>query len=438
MASGEQNPGLASLGQSTGCLRKPGQTCHSAWRSVRRRVRLVWELAEQAGGPEGAVTSALIRSEGGPAVPVLDAAGLLRRNFRRRRSPQPSTPTAGLPASPRAEAARAEEGRVLVSVFSNRQEYALPIEAVEEIVPLPQRFSAVPGADGRVVGVVDLRHQLLPLVSLRALLGWPEEQDPRRQVAVVRLDGAILLGLVVDRAGEILRLPASSLHPLPPLLMRGGKLEIGAICRMEEGRRLVSVLSPENLVRHDAVREAVAAGGTRDGAEGGDEETEMDGRDADAEARETEEFVVFRLAGEEYGVPIAEVDEVVRLDGLTRVPKAPDFLEGIMNLRGAVLPVLDQRRRFALPPQARTGRERVMVHTVGGLRAGFIVDSIAQVLRVPGAAVGAVPELSQTEVPLVARVVNLPEAGRLLPVLDTARLLDRDEMGELADLAASG
>lgn len=164
----------------------------------------------------------------------------------------------------------------------------------------------------------------------------------------------------------------------------------------------------------------------------------MDGRDADAEARETEEFVVFRLAGEEYGVPIAEVDEVVRLDGLTRVPKAPDFLEGIMNLRGAVLPVLDQRRRFALPPQARTGRERVMVHTVGGLRAGFIVDSIAQVLRVPGAAVGAVPELSQTEVPLVARVVNLPEAGRLLPVLDTARLLDRDEMGELADLAASG
>src|SRR5690606_13825389 len=98
---------------------------------------------------------------------------------------------------------------------------------------------------------------------------------------------------------------------------------------------------------------------------------------------EQEEFVVFRLAGEEYGVPIGQVDEVLRLpEEPTRVPRAPDFLEGVMNLRGTVLPIIDQRRRFGLPATPRTGRERIMVHTLeGGVRAGFIVDGVTQVLR---------------------------------------------------------
>jgi purine-binding chemotaxis protein CheW len=100
--------------------------------------------------------------------------------------------------------------------------------------------------------------------------------------------------------------------------------------------------------------------------------------------------------------------------------------------------VLDQRRRFALPPVDRTGRERVIVHTVDGVRAGFIVDSIAQVLRVPATAVAPAPDLSQTGAPMVSRVVNLTEQGRLVLVLDVGRLLDREETGELGDLGKAG
>ena len=109
-----------------------------------------------------------------------------------------------------------------------------------------------------------------------------------------------------------------------------------------------------------------------------------------------------------------------------------------MNLRGMVLPVVDQRRRFGLPPAPRSGRERVMVHTIRGVRAGFIVDSIAQVLRVPRIAVGPAPELSRGEAPLIARVVNLPERNRLVLVLDVARLLDGGEAGALAEMDAAG
>jgi purine-binding chemotaxis protein CheW len=321
--------------------------------------------------------------------------------------------------------------RVLVSLVSNGQEYALPIEAVEEILPFPEQLAAVPHTDGRVLGVAAQRGRLLPLVPLRALLGWPAAAEAPRKVAVVRADGAPPIGLVVDRPGEILRVAASSLQPVPPLLTRGGRLEVGAICRLDEGRRLVSVLSPENLLRHDAVREAIAAG-DREGGEMAQPDPGTE--DGMAEA----EFVVFRLAGEEYAVPIGEVDEVLPLQELTRVPRAPDFIEGVMNLRGTVLPVVDQRRRFGLPAAPRTGRERIMVHTVGAVRAGFIVDSVARVLRVSRMAVGPAPELSRGEAPLVAGVVSPPDGDRLVLVLDVARLLDREEASELAGMEAAG
>ncbi len=388
------------------------------------------EVAREADAAADArVASGVIRGAGEAPVPILDSAGLLRRDFTRPRAAHASSAAGGAaPAAPPVDAWLGEDRRVLVSVFSNGQEYALPIEAVEEVVPMPDQVTAMPHADGRIIGVADQRRRLLPLVSLRALLGWAEaERDDGNRVAVVRLEGGALLGLVVDRSGEILRVPESHLHQVPSLLTRGGKLEIGSICRLDEGRRLVSVLSPENLFRHDTVREAVAAGD-------GGEEPELSQYGSGAAERDMEEFVVFRLAGEEYGVPIGKVDEVLLLEGLTRVPKAPAFLEGILNLRGAVLPVLDLRRRFALPPVDRTGQGRIIVHTVDGVRTGFIVDSIAQVLRVPATAVEPAPDLSQAEAPLVSRVVNLPAEGRLVLVLDVARLLDREETGELADL----
>ena len=85
---------------------------------------------------------------------------------------------------------------------------------------------------------------------------------------------------------------------------------------------------------------------------------------------------MFRLMDEEYGVPIDAVQEIVRVpELLTRVPKTPAFIEGVINLRGAVLPVVDQRRRFGLPGAERNDRQRIMVFTISGVRTGFIVDS---------------------------------------------------------------
>ena len=74
---------------------------------------------------------------------------------------------------------------------------------------------------------------------------------------------------------------------------------------------------------------------------------------------------MFRLSNEEYGVPIDSVQEIVRVpEELIRVPKTPAFIEGVINLRGSVLPVVDQRRRFGLAGMARNDRQRIMVLTI--------------------------------------------------------------------------
>jgi purine-binding chemotaxis protein CheW len=201
---------------------------------------------------------------------------------------------------------------------------------------------------------------------------------------------------------------------------------------LDGGRRLVSVLSPDRLFRHDVVSNVVAEGERAREAEMADDMAA--GRQA---ATDEQPFIVFRLDREEYAVPIAAVDEVTRRpDALTRVPKAPEFIEGVMNLRGAVIPVVDQRRRFDLPAAESTDRQRVIVITFDGMRAGFLVDSASELLKIPGSAIGPAPELSDEQVRLISRVANLGD--RMILIVDAPELLDRRELGLLRQLAHAG
>jgi purine-binding chemotaxis protein CheW len=142
-----------------------------------------------------------------------------------------------------------------------------------------------------------------------------------------------------------------------------------------------------------------------------------------------EQFVVFRLMNEEYGVPIDSVQEIVRVpDELTRVPRTSDLIEGVINLRGVVLPVVDQRRRFGLPSMDRNDRQRIMVFTIRGVRTGFIVDSVSEVMRISASLIGASPPLSEEQQRLIRRVANIEKQKRIIQLLDVDQLLDAKEL----------
>jgi len=326
------------------------------------------------------------------------------------------------------EAADSDELQ-LVSFELDGQEYALPIESVKEIVQVPETINTIPNSDGHVLGVMNLRNRLLPLVSLRSMFGLPPTAvgEQSRIVVVAHRIGGVehAVGLVTDTVKEVLRVQRSIVDPLPSLLSSGSGLrEVDHICRMEGGKRLVSILLPDRLFLNGAVKEAMeATGETR-------QEAAMAGEAGKAEERvdDEEQFVVFRVADEEYGVPINAVQEIVRRpDHLTRVPKAPSFVEGVVNLRGAVLPVIDQRRRFSLPDLEHNDRQRIMVFLVHGVRTGFIVDSVSEVLKISISQISDAPEVATNENSAVARVANIVGSKRMILMLDVERLLNESE-----------
>lgn len=392
---------------------------------------------EEVDGAHGTIDTDLLtgilKDVGGyPVVMVLDFARLIAKQFGEIAA-LASTSTmasAGIGYVDNDEEAHSEELQ-LVSFAVAGQEYAIDIANVQEIVQVPQTIVRVPNSPAHVLGLMTLRERLLPLVSLRSFFGLSaKETDERSRVVVVTL-GATAVGLVTDSVSEVLRVAKSEVDAMPPLLTRDGTMsDITQICRLEDGKRLVSIISAENMFRHTVVKDAL-----RTVAENANDDTSSHGDDESGREDE-EQVVVFRLADGEFGVPIESVQEIVRVpEELTHVPKAPSFVEGVINLRGTVLPVIDQRKRLDLQPVARNDRQRIMVFLISGTRTGFIVDSVTEVLKIPETQIGPAPRLSGDQSRLLGRVANLEKQRRLIQLIDPAYLIDDADRERLVTLA---
>jgi purine-binding chemotaxis protein CheW len=140
-----------------------------------------------------------------------------------------------------------------------------------------------------------------------------------------------------------------------------------------------------------------------------------------------EQVVVLELAGEAYGVEIERVQEIIRMQPITRVPNGPAGVEGVTNLRGRVIPVLDLRQRFALAQTPATRQSRIVVAELGEHAVGLVVDGVSEVLRVPADAVEPPSSLVTGSDSLYLRgVAKIDE--RLVLLLDLARLLSGHEL----------
>lgn len=148
------------------------------------------------------------------------------------------------------------------------------------------------------------------------------------------------------------------------------------------------------------------------------------------------QLVVFDLAGEVYGVNIETVREIIRMQTVTGVPDAPPFVEGVINLRGRVIPVVDLRKRFALTVTEVTEESRVVVVDIGGEDIGVIVDAVTEVLRISGDSIEATSNLVTTEDSYYLEGIAKVD-DRLVILLDIERALahEAEEMREIAEVA---
>lgn len=156
----------------------------------------------------------------------------------------------------------------------------------------------------------------------------------------------------------------------------------------------------------------------------------------DTQKRQDDELiqlVTFSIGVEEFGVDILKVQEIIRTMEITKVPRAQDFVEGVINLRGKVIPIIDLRRRFGLTSKEYDKETRIIVIEINDMIVGFVVDSVSEVLRIPAGTVEPPPPVvAGLDSDYISGVGKLHD--RLLILLDLDKLLSGADLEALAQL----
>lgn len=148
------------------------------------------------------------------------------------------------------------------------------------------------------------------------------------------------------------------------------------------------------------------------------------------------QIVGFRIGRETFGLPIAIVREIVRVPEITSVPNAPEYIEGVINLRGRIIPVVDLRKRFGQEAATLNKKSRIVVVELNGRAVGLIVNSASEVLKLPPSEIEKPHNVFQEgELDFITGVGKLQ--GRLVILLDLNRILQRAEIRHLEEFAAA-
>ncbi len=143
------------------------------------------------------------------------------------------------------------------------------------------------------------------------------------------------------------------------------------------------------------------------------------------------QLVVFSIGNEFYGVDVDAVESIIKMQEITRLPHAPEFVEGITNLRGAVVPILDLRKRFGLEASEATRDTRIMIVNMNNTNVGMVVDSVTQVVRISAESIDPPPQMAMTvNSAFIKGIAKLDEM--LIILLDLKKVLTVDEYERLS------
>jgi chemotaxis signal transduction protein len=257
------------------------------------------------------------------------------------------------------------------------------------------------------------------------------QEDQR--IIVVDAEGFVL-GLVVDHVHEVLNVPKNLMEP-PPRITSSGGMELSGVAKLDDGARLIMLLDVASLMKDQKLRDVQGSSAqTIEQQKTG----EIHKTGANAQEMTEVQLVTFLLGAEEYGIPISQIQEIDRLAKITKVPKAAEFIEGITNLRGEVIPVLDTRKRFDLEVKSPDDRTRIIIVDLGGIKTGLVVDSVREVLNLAKKDIAPPPEAigSGIDQQFISGIGKVDSGKRMIVLLDVERILSRQERAHLSEITA--
>jgi len=154
-------------------------------------------------------------------------------------------------------------------------------------------------------------------------------------------------------------------------------------------------------------------------------------------SKELLHLVVFELSGEEFGVDIMQVSEIIPVSKITRVPQAPECVKGLINLRGKIIVVIDLNRRLGFSPKESDSLSRIIIVEVRDTMIGMLVNSVTGVLKLPFSSVEPTPDMIKSKINAEYLTGVGKKGDRLLIILNLARVLGEEEIDELSQLSSS-
>ena len=273
------------------------------------------------------------------------------------------------------------------------------------------------------------RETMEALLRFEQLIASSIHEDQR--IIVVDSEG-VVLGLVVDHVHEVLNVSANLIES-PPLLPSSGGMELAGVAKLENGSRLIMVLAVSSLMKDQRLRELKHASPRNLHQNAGEASSAAN---ADAHEDGEVQLVTFMLGGEEFGVPISQIQEIDRLGRVTKVPTAAQFIDGVTNLRGEVIPVLNTRRKFELETKSSDDRTRIIIVDLAGIKTGLVVDSVREVLTLARKDIAPPPSAmgSGIQQQFISGIGKVDAGQRMIVLLDVEKILTQQEQAQLSKI----
>ncbi len=238
--------------------------------------------------------------------------------------------------------------------------------------------------------------------------------------------GELSAGILVDRVNEVRAIPKNLIDTT---VSESGtmKRELSGIAKIDSGKRLIFLIDEKHLFAERDINLIKKLKG---------EEEMTQAEEKSTGTSEIERFVTFSIDNEDYGINIMEVQEINRVSKITRVPKAPSFIEGVINLRGEVIPVIDIRKRFEIKTKPIDERTRVIITDLSGKKTGLIVDRVNEVMGIPKSSIEPTPDiiLSSIGSEFLKGVGKVDDGKRMILIINVDKILSSEEKKEYREM----
>lgn len=301
------------------------------------------------------------------------------------------------------------EAKRCLFFYVRNEKFAIELELLRELIFVPENITSLADSSFANIGVITLRDELINALDFNALLGFGKSDNTDKSRFLILQDNDRVVALSVEAVEEVKDLDSNQIEMMSESF-KDSKIE--SLYKEKDGS-IVSIISNSHLkeiIRQNSVSDTKAK----------QEEVKKE------ESSDMSEIAVFAIDCEEFAFDIEDVQEIIRYQETTPVPEAPEFVEGIINLRGSVVPVISLPERLGFN-RTITDKSKIVVCLIDGDKIGFMVDDVNEILFVEDRFVAK----SKNSESLIRETISLNNGSRVILKLNIQKIFTRENFDKI-------